>query len=82
MKLAPVPLSFRDMGGPVVRWLQSVIDRCAPASTTYGTVKRASAIADLNQTISNPPTQAEVQAISNKIDALLAAQRTAGQLES
>lgn len=42
---------------------------------------RASAIADLNQTISNPPTQAEVQAISDKVDAILAALRTVGKLE-
>jgi hypothetical protein len=34
--------------------------------------------ADLNQTISDPPTQAEVQAISDKVDALLAKLRTAG----
>ena len=32
---------------------------------------RIEAVADLNQTISNPPTQAEVQAISDKIDELL-----------
>lgn len=38
------------------------------------------AIADLNQTISNPPTQAEVQAISDKIDELFAAMRTANHL--
>lgn len=40
----------------------------------------AAAIASLNQTTSNPPTQAEVQAIANKVDALLAALRAAGQL--
>ena len=44
--------------------------------------KQTSAIADLNQTISNPPTQAEVQAISDKIDELLAAMRTAGLMET
>ena len=33
------------------------------------------AVADLNQTITNPPTQAEVQAISDKIDEILAALR-------
>lgn len=38
------------------------------------------AVADLNQTITNPPTQAEVQAISNKIDEILAALRLAGTL--
>ena len=32
---------------------------------------RIEAVADLNQTISDPPTQAEVQAISDKIDELL-----------
>lgn len=38
------------------------------------------AIADLNQTITNPPTQAEVQAISDKIDEILAAMRAAETL--
>ena len=33
------------------------------------------ALPDLNQTISNPPTQAEVQAISNKVDSILNALR-------
>ena len=33
------------------------------------------AVADLNQNISDPPTEAEVQAISDKIDELLAALR-------
>ena len=36
-----------------------------------------SAITDLNQTIANPPTQAEVQSISDKIDEMLTALRTA-----
>ncbi len=39
------------------------------------------AVANLSQTISNPPTQAEVQAISNKVDQLLAAMRAAGIME-
>lgn len=37
-----------------------------------------SAIADLNQTTSNPPTQAQVQAISDKVDAVLGMLRTHG----
>ena len=37
---------------------------------------RIEAVADLNQTISDPPTQAEVQAISDKIDELLGKLRT------
>ncbi len=45
-----------------------------------GAVKQSTAIADLNQTISNPPTQTQVQDISDKIDALLAVMRTSGQL--
>ncbi|KKN77952.1 hypothetical protein LCGC14_0355170 [marine sediment metagenome] len=47
-----------------------------------GAVKEATAIADLNQTITAPPTQGEVQDISDKIDALLAVMRTAGQLST
>lgn len=39
-------------------------------------------IADLNQTITNPPTQAEVQAISDKVDELLAALRAAETMDS
>lgn len=52
------------------------------AATTLlqGLVKEATAVADLSQTISDPPTQTEVQDISNKIDELLAVKRTAGQL--
>lgn len=42
-------------------------------------LEQAAAVADLNQTISDPPTQAEVQAISDKVDELLASERTAGQ---
>ncbi len=33
--------------------------------------KRIEAVADLTQTISNPPTQAEVQAIQDKVNELL-----------
>tara|TARA_Y100001963_G_C6791155_1_gene455460 strand:+ start:474 stop:680 length:207 start_codon:yes stop_codon:yes gene_type:complete len=40
------------------------------------------AVADLDQTISGTYDQAEVQAISDKVDALLAAMRTAGLLAS
>lgn len=37
---------------------------------------RIVAVANLDQTISDPPTQAEVQAISDKIDELLTALRS------
>lgn len=40
------------------------------------------AIADLNQTISNPPTDIEVQAISDKVDEILAALRLAKIIET
>lgn len=40
------------------------------------------AVADLNQTITDPPTQAEVQAISDKVDELLASLRAAGIIET
>lgn len=51
-----------------------------PATTSLqGVVKQTAAVTDLNQTISSPPTQAEVQAISDKIDEWLAKERTSGQ---
>jgi RecA/RadA recombinase len=45
----------------------------------YGGIP-ATAIADLALTVSNPPTQAEVQAVANKVDALLALLRSVGIL--
>lgn len=51
-----------------------------PATTSLqGVVKQTTAVANLNQTISSPPTQAEVQAISDKIDEWLTKERTSGQ---
>lgn len=47
-----------------------------------GTWEQAAAVADLNQTIADPPTQAEVQAISDKIDELLGALRTSGFIDT
>lgn len=47
-----------------------------------GKLAQQTAEADLNQTISDPPTQAEVQAITDKIDAFLAKIRLAGILAS
>lgn len=51
-----------------------------PATDVRGTVLKASAVADLSQTITNPPTRGEVQDLSDKVDALLAAARTSGWL--
>lgn len=53
--------------------LTSIIDRIERA--------RVEEVDDLNQTISASPTQAEVQAISDKVDELLAAFRTANILD-
>lgn len=50
------------------------------AAIESGANEQAAAVADLNQTISDPPTQAEVQAISDKVDELLAALRAAGMM--
>lgn len=51
-------------------------------SARYGTNLQAAAVADLNQDISAAYVEAEVQAISDKVDALLASLRTAGVLAS
>lgn len=47
-----------------------------------GLVTQAGDVADLNQTISATYSQTEVQAISDKVDELLAAMRAADQLET
>lgn len=49
---------------------------------TAGLVLQAADVADLNQTISGSYTQSEVQALSDKVDELLGALRTAGVLET
>lgn len=88
-EIGPVPpgiVAGAD-GGQVanaIEWLNnllSVVQRDA-STTDRGNVLQATAVSDLNQTITNPPTQAEVQALSDKVDELLAAMRTAGQLGS
>ncbi|MGI9485411.1 MAG: hypothetical protein ACR2RF_05925 [Geminicoccaceae bacterium] len=67
-----------------LEWFTNMIAIIEAQATTAnsGNVGQTAAVADLNQTISNPPTQAEVQAISDKIDEFLAAQRVSGQLET
>ena len=50
------------------------------STATAGVVKKAAAVADLGLTISSPPTQGEVDAIMDKVNALLAALRAAGSL--
>jgi len=40
------------------------------------------AIASLSLTVTNPPTQAEVQAIADKVDTILAALRSANIINS
>ena len=44
---------------------------------TMATKNQGAAVADLSQTISNPPTQAEVQNIQAKVNELLGSLRTA-----
>jgi hypothetical protein len=45
-----------------------------------GVVKQTANVADLNQTISDPPTQTQVQNIDDKVDEILAALQTSGQM--
>lgn len=52
----------------------------AATEAVRGAVRMAAEVADLTQSISNPPTQSEVQAIQAKVNALLAALRTAGMV--
>ena len=68
----PAKLFVRDQD--LAGFLQAVIDRIEKP--------RIEAVVDLNQTISASPTQAEVQALTDKVDELLAALRTASILEN
>lgn len=63
-------------GSPVL------MSNAAATTTKRGTVLQAATVANLGQTISGTYTQSEVQAISTKVDALLAALRTAGVVAS
>ena len=56
-------------------------DNHTSGSTNY-VLARQAAEADLDQTITDPPTQAEVQAISDKVDAILAKLRSANVIAS
>lgn len=64
-----------EVGGAAV-----VTTASAASSATRGAVLRALAVASLAGGISNPPTQAEVAAIYNGVNALLVALRNAGVL--
>ena len=58
-----------------------VFDRAAQTYNVFEQpLAQVAAIADLNQTISDPPTQVQVQAISDKVDDLLAKWRAQGGL--
>ncbi len=64
--------------GPVGGTQHEVVTKNSFATTAAaGIVKQMAAIADISTSISNPPTQAEVTAIKDKVNALLAAARTA-----
>lgn len=52
--------------------------KTALTEAALGDVDVQAAVADLDQDISTTPTEAEVQAISDKVDAILAALRAAG----
>lgn len=81
-KIAQTPKPLQNAAPDAPQFFEALRDRTADATTTsLGTVKQAAAVADLNQTIAGPST-AEVQAISDKVDELLAALRTSGALDT
>ena len=72
MKILERPSSEIANKYPILyRWLIQAYNRI---------VDKMQTTTDLNQTISDPPTQAEVQAISDKVDELLSNLRDAGHL--
>jgi len=56
--------------------VSQIIDlRFASMLSTAAVIRRVTPLADLEQSISSPPTQEEVQAIQDKLNNLLAALR-------
>lgn len=68
------------MPSAIVGGAPAVTTATAATSATRGAVRMALAVADLAAAISNPPTQAEVTAIRDKVNALMASLRVAGVL--
>lgn len=66
---------------PKIGWQAWIEDEgCWAVYTTSW--ESTEAVADLSQSITNPPTQAEVEAIQTKVNALLAQLRVAGALKT
>lgn len=68
--------AFNTETDPVIIALQAN----QPQRTGGSPMGQSPAVADLTLAITNPPTQAEVQAVSDKVDELLAALRSGGGL--
>ena len=74
LSAAKKALIVKKMREPNKDDVQDVLDEVALAIAAH----KSANIADLNQDISAAYVEAEVQAISDKIDAILAALKTAG----
>lgn len=68
-----------QLRGPLL-WVRDNGGTFRPAGIVGGVP--AALVTNLSQTISNPPTQAEVQALSDKVDELLGALRTANLMQT
>lgn len=77
---ATAPSATKTKVGHTVEATRLVVRTAGLAIPATAVVGDQAAIADLNQDISDPPTEAEVQAISDKVDEILAMLRTSGVL--
>ncbi len=68
------------IGPPAGPFFDVITANDTATTAVKGLVKQMTTIADIATAISNPPTQAQVTEIKDKINALLAAARTALQL--
>jgi len=78
-----LPQALDTSANPTFNTINTTDDATSRTNLGLGTMATANkigAVSDLAITVSNPPTQAEVQAIANKVDALLAAARVANHL--
>ncbi len=78
-----LPQALASTSDPTFNSISVADDATTRSNLGLGTMAIANeiaAVADLSQTISNPPTKAEVENIQNKINELLAAARAASHL--
>lgn len=78
LRYQDLPASGVSSGDRIIVASLGQVARWSGSAWVLSPVGQSAGVADLNQDISNSFVEAEVQAISDKVDEILAALRTAG----